>query len=296
MAKAKKVNKSKATHSVAKSDDGSIQITFTIPFSIVKKEREKTLEEMSKEMEVHGFRKGKAPLDKVKENVDQNKLLEHTLSHILPNLLGEAIKKENLKPAVYPKFELLKAKDDEDWQVRAVTCELPNIKLGDYKKKIKDTVSTSKIWTPGKDKEEKKPTDTEKEQIVLKALADSVKVEIPKMLIDEEVNTKLSSLLQRIEKLGLNLESYLSSLGKTAETLRKEYEEQARSGLIIDILLTKIAEKEGLTIDKKDVDAAIQAAKADPNVASDIDSPQRRQFIESILKRRKALTSLVSLI
>jgi hypothetical protein len=36
-------------------------------------------------------------------------------------------------------------------------------------------------------------------------------------LIDEEVNSRLSKLLERIEKLGLTLESYLSSIGKTAQ-------------------------------------------------------------------------------
>lgn len=289
-------NKIKPTSTIARSDDGSIQITFTIPYSEIKENRLKATEELGKEMEIPGFRKGKAPTDKVIDSVDQNKLLEKTLAHILPKLLSDVITKNKLKPAIYPKFELIKANENEDWQIRAKTCELPEVKLGDYKKVIKDNIAPSKIWTPGKDKKDKELTNAEKEQLVLKALIESVEIDIPNMLIDEEANLKLSSLLQRIEKLGLNLDSYLASIGKTAESLRKEYKEQAKNGLVVDILLTKIAESESLTVNQKDIDAAITAAKADPNVASDIDSPQRKQFIESILRRRRALSFLVSLI
>jgi len=42
----------------------------------------------------------------------------------------------------------------------------------------------------------------------------NIKIEIPKLLIEEEVNTRLSQLLERIEKLGLDLEKYLQTIGK----------------------------------------------------------------------------------
>jgi FKBP-type peptidyl-prolyl cis-trans isomerase (trigger factor) len=156
----------------------------------------------------------------------------------------------------------------------------------------------TEIWTPGKDKKTNTPTLTheEKEQEAIKTLLESIKLNISKVLIDEEVNSRLSKLLERIEKLGLTLESYLSSIGKTAQGLRDEYENQARSAIALDLILTKIAEEEKLAVDKKDIDAAVAAGQADRKLAKELDTPERRRFIEAILKRRKALDFITSLI
>lgn len=284
---------------VAKQEDGTIQITFTVPFDEIKSEREKALKHLSEKVNVPGFRKGKAPLDKVMEHVQSNELLEHTLSHILPHLLSKAVEENNLKPIVYPKYELVNADEDNDWQIRATTCEAPKIELGDYKKQISDLSKSGSIWTPGKGDPTKNENEAkskeEKEQTVLKALLDNNKVVIPSILTEEEVNNRLSNLLARIEKLGLSLDSYLASVGKTAEKLREEYKKQSEEGLALDFILNEIALKEKVEVDKNQIDLSIKAASQDPNLKENVDTPERRRFIEAILKRRKALDLLLNL-
>ena len=73
----------KVNTTVARTDDGTIQITFSIPFSLIKPKREEASKLLSESAEVPGFRKGKAPIDKVMEHVNQNALLEKTLSCLL---------------------------------------------------------------------------------------------------------------------------------------------------------------------------------------------------------------------
>ena len=65
---------------IAKSDDGTIQITFTIPYKEIQKSREEAALELGKDIEVPGFRRGMATLEKVIEHIPQNTLLEKTLS------------------------------------------------------------------------------------------------------------------------------------------------------------------------------------------------------------------------
>lgn len=223
---------------LAKTQDGGIQITFTIPFEIISQTREEALKEYAKDIEVPGFRKGKAPLEKVRERVPAGSLIEHTLSHILPKAVAEVINKEKVRPAIYPKFELIKAEEGESWQVRATTCEIPLINLGDYKKVIPGALRAMSIWTPGKGEKPKERSKEEKEQEVIKTLLETVKVEIPKLLIDEEVNARLSNLLQKIERLGLTLDGYLASVGKTTDSLRAEYEINAKNTIALDLILT----------------------------------------------------------
>lgn len=296
-----KISESKSVQSViARSDDGTIQFTFTVPYSQIKEAQDKALEELSKDIEIPGFRKGKAPLSKVAEKIPQNTLVEKAMAKILPKLFSNAIKEHKITPTVYPKFELVKAQPNEDWQIRATTCEFPEINLGDYKKEISEAKKTSSIWTPDKGKPEDEKTQEltreQKEQEIMKILLEKVNVKIPKILIDEEVNSRLSKLLERIEKLGLTLESYLASLGKSADQLRKEYKKQAEDALKLDFILIKIAEEKKISIDKNQVDLAIQtSASADPNIAKKLDTPEQRRLIETILKRRAVLDSLVSL-
>jgi trigger factor len=147
-----KVSEDKTTSVVAKESDGNIQITFTIPFEIIKKAQDDTLVEFAKDAEIPGFRKGKAPLDKVAAKISQSALMEHSLGHILPKALAEAINVHKLKLAIYPKFELVSAENEKDWQIRGVTCELPEIDLGDYKKIIQGENRAASIVVPGEDK------------------------------------------------------------------------------------------------------------------------------------------------
>ena len=301
MAAKKKKSTKAPSASLAKSNDGTIQITFTIPFGQIKKAKEAAASEIGKNIQVPGFRKGKAPLDKVISQIPQNTLIEKTLGKILPKLLAAAINEHKIKPAVYPKFELVKAVEGEDWQIRAVTCELPEINLGDYKKIIAGALRAKAIWTPDSaktagDKSDKKISKEEKEQEIIKTLLETIKITIPKLLINEEVNHKLSNLLARLEKLGLTLETYLPSIGKTAETLRAEYEKQAKEALSLDLILNKIAEKEKIKVSEKQIQEMIKVSAADPKLAEKLDTPEQRRLIESILRRRAALDSLSALL
>lgn len=265
---------------IARQDDGGVQITFTIPYDEIKKAQAETVEEMAKDIEVKGFRKGKAPLEKVKEKIPQATLIEHSLSHILPKALGEAIKENDLKLAIYPKYELLKAEEGKDWEIVAKTCELPEVNLGDYKTVVGGEIRAASL--------KKELAREEKEQVALKAVLTGIKIIIPRILIDEEVNSRLSSLLSRIEKLGLALETYLPSIGKTPDSLRVEYETQANEALALDLILSKIAETENLTVTEAEVNEALKTA-------SDSDIESQKRIVESVLKKRRALEFLTSL-
>jgi FKBP-type peptidyl-prolyl cis-trans isomerase (trigger factor) len=292
----------KVTSTLAKEANGTIQITFIIPFENIKKAREEVINEIAKNVEIPGFRKGKAPVDKVSSSISQEALMEKTLGYILPKALGEAITEYKIRPATYPKFELIKAKENEDWEIRAITCELPEVSLGNYKVAVSGALRAEKIWTPGKG-DPTKPASAEgaeakieKEQKIIKALLEIVKLIIPELLIKEEVDMRLSSLLSRIEKLGLSLDSYLASIGKTPESIRQEYSQQAKEAISLELILNKIAEEEKIKIEEKQIDEAIQAASADPKVAERLKTPEQRRVISLVLARRAALDYLTTLV
>jgi len=291
----------KITSVIAKEDNGNIQITFTIPSDVIKSAEDETIKEFAKDTEIPGFRKGMAPLDKVKDKIPQSTLIEHSLSHVLPKALAEAVTENKLQIAIYPKFELISAKEGEAWQIRGTTCELPKFELGDYKKAVTGELAAASIIVPGKDSADKSASGQisrdKKEQIAIKAILENTKIEIPQILIEEEADSRLSNLLGRLEKLGLALENYLASMGKKAEDLRADYAKQAKEAIALDLILTKIAESEGLKIDQKEVDAALNMSQVDikEKDQNPSETDNRKGLMESILRRRAALDFLINL-
>lgn len=265
---------------ISKKDDGEIQIIFTIPKEEVKETKSHVLEEIAKDANIPGFRKGKAPVTKVEEAVSVEKLNEHILSHILPKAFADSIEKHKIKPAIYPKFEAIKLEKDSDWEIMAKTCELPEVELGDYKKKIEGELRSKSIVVPGKEEKQENKQDA-----VIKALLNSIKIKVPGILIDEEVNARLSSLLARIERLGLQLEGYLKSVGKTPESLREEYVKQAETSITLELALNKIAEEEKLEVKESEIDEFI---KSTGSTVESVEKDQR-DALKRVILRKNAL-------
>ncbi|MBI2007545.1 MAG: hypothetical protein HYS83_02505 [Candidatus Blackburnbacteria bacterium] len=295
----------KATSVLARQEDGTVQITITIPQDIVRANKEKALKHLVENLEVPGFRKGKAPQDVALKHIETQKLYEHMLQHILPEVYATAVEEYKLKPVLAPRFELVTVDENKDWQIRAITCELPEINLGDYKQTIKGFVVKAKIWVPGKGDTTNPPSPTqsgqdgptkeEKEQEIVKTLIEKTEVKIPRLLIEEEVNHRLSRLLEQVQKLGLTIEQYLSSTSKKVEQLREEYAKQAEDSIKLELSLNKVAQEEKVEVLDSEVDEVIQAM-GDEAAKEALSTPYQKRLIRDTLLRRKALDRLANLV
>jgi len=280
---------------VAKSDDGSIQMMFTIAWGEIESAQKKAVEKLSADITVPGFRKGKAPIETAMGHIPKDTVVQEIVGAVLPEKISQAYKDHDITPIMYPKLELMHAHEGEDWEIRAVTAQLPQIKLGDYKEKIKAALATDSIWTPEKGADKPKEMSAEeKENIALKTLIDSVEVVLPNVLIEEEANHRISALLARLEKLGLSLENYLASQNKKPEDLRAEYAKAASESLKVELILGKIAEDQKISIDEKEVDAFAKVTEADPRRAGMPITNEEKSTIRTLLTKRKAIEHLVS--
>lgn len=249
----------KVTSAFKRTDDGNIEVIFTIPADLIAETKKSVVNEMAKDIVVPGFRKGKAPVAKVEERINPDKLSEHILSHILPEAFSNSVEEHKFNPAIYPKFEAMKIGQGSEWEIKAVTCELPKVTLSkDYKK------------------------------FNIKTLLEKIDFQVPKMLVEEEVNARLSQVLERIEKLGLALESYLKSVGKTPEALRKEYEIQAVNAISMEVILNKIANEEKIEVSEKEIDEFIKTTGEDLNKVE----KEQRDILKRVIMRKSALEKL----
>lgn len=275
---------------IKKLEDGTISLSITIPSDLVKKTWEEVVLETAKSADLAGFRKGKAPKKLVEEKIDKEKVREEVLKKLLPKAYIEAVKKYNINPILNPKIQVEKLDPSvpsgqvtADWKFTALTCEVPDVDLNGYKENIQKITAKAKIVIQGKEP---------KFEEIMKAMLDSVKISIPKILIDNEVDRLLSQTLDEIKRLGLSLDQYLASTGKSVEQLRNEYAEKAKNDIKMEFALQKIAREEKIAVEEKEIDEAIQKAK---NEEERKNLQNNRYLLASILRQQKTLDFLKNL-
>ncbi len=269
------------------------ELEITIPWDEIKDTYDKIFASVVKESEIAGFRKGKAPKDLVEKNVNKSKVYEEVVKEIVPKAYSEAVTEHKLKPVTSPKIEVLKAKEGENWVVKAILALKPIIKFKNYKEKIQELKKgKTKIWTPGagQDKQEKdnKPSLDE----IINVLLLETEVELSDILVTEEANRLLANLIDQTQKLGLTIEQYLISKGKTSEQLRAEYAQQAVRNLSIEFVLTEIADKENITVTQQDLE----------NIINKVEKEEERErlkkdsyYLAHLLRQQKTLDFLNNL-
>jgi FKBP-type peptidyl-prolyl cis-trans isomerase (trigger factor) len=271
---------------IKKDADGTITLSITIPWANVKKTWDEEIDHQVKHATLPGFREGKAPKEMVEKKLDQEKIREEVLKKILPNAYLDAVKEYKINPIINPKIHVEKLENEKDWTFNAITCEVPEIKLNDYKSAIKAITAKSKIVIPGKTNPE--PNFDE----IVGAMLSKIEAKIPGILTEGEVDRLLSQLLDEVKRLGLSLDQYLASSGKTVEQLRQDYSTKAQNDIKLEFALQKIADEEKITVSQKEIDEALQKAK---------DETERKQLesnvylLANIIRQQKTLDFIKSL-
>jgi trigger factor len=233
------------------------------------------------------------PTKIAESKIKKEEIYDHFLRSYIPKAYQEFLKKEEITPIISPKIELKKAKEGEDWEIILKTATKPDIKLGDYKEKIKkakEDVKKSDIWVPGQEKEVSKEDEEKNKRAQFQASFDALLkeavVELSELVIDEEVQNKLTKLVDDIQKLGLTLESYISSkqttIDKMKEEMRKEVEELYKT----EFILQEIADKENITVEKEELEkifSGISDEKEKQAVA------QNMYYYASLMRKQKTL-------
>jgi len=281
---------------LSKLANGSVELTITIPVKKVKTAYNETLASLAKSAEIKGFRKGKAPSKLVEEKLGKKVILEEVLKSLIPEVYVEAVKEHNLKPIINPQVQLISTEEEKDWQIKAITCELPEVKLGKYEEEIRKINAPDKIWVPGRDKKEtaKKPPEEEKLAKIFKTLLSFCGLQIPGLMIQEEINRMLSRLIDQTARLGLTVEQYLASVGKSIEKIKEEYRLQAEESLKLELILLAIAEDKKIQITDEEVTKMIAAAP-DKETQKILDTPEQKAYIRQLLRKRQVIDNLSKL-
>lgn len=271
----------------------TLEFTITIAWQDITKTYDKIVNKLISEIEIKGFRKGKAPRDLAEKQIDKSKVYEEVVRELIPKAYSDAVSQHGVKPILTPKVELVEAKEDKDWQIKIQTCEKPIVKLGKYREMISKLITEKKgkIWLPGETKKEEKKDEDANIAEVLDALYKEIEVELSPLMLEEEVNRMLSNLINETQKLGITVEDYLRAQSKTKEILTAEYQNQAKKTLALEFALEEIADKEKIAVEDSEVETIIKNAKNE-NERKQLSS--QRYYLASLLRRQKTIKSLLT--
>lgn len=125
-----------------KLSDTKIELTVSLDKDDLNKAEAVALEQLSKEIKVEGFRKGKVPAEIAKKFIPENELNAKTIDIAIRNTIMDAFEQTKQSPLAMPEISVKKYVPNDMSEYTATADVLPEIKLGNYKNlKVKKPAS-----------------------------------------------------------------------------------------------------------------------------------------------------------
>ena len=120
---------------LTKENGGNHEVVLTIevPTEEWSKAIAAAVKRIANQVNIHGFRRGKAPRRIVEREVGLAAILDEAYEKLGPKVFNEAMDEEKLELATYPKFERVTVEEDKPLVFKAIVTPKPEVKLGEYK-------------------------------------------------------------------------------------------------------------------------------------------------------------------
>ncbi|HET6925051.1 MAG TPA: trigger factor, partial [Candidatus Saccharimonadales bacterium] len=133
------------------------------------------------------------------------------------------------------------------------------------------------------------------ESAVLEALANKTKVAIPDEIIDEEVQRAEAEERRNLTYRGTTWQEHLEQEGVSEEEHRAKQRPSAELRIRAGLVLSEVAEREGIRVTPDEVDVRMQLLKGqyqDPAMQAELDKPEARRDIASRMLSEKTIGKL----
>ena len=118
--------------SVEQQSATRVKITVEVPFDELKPEFDKAHEALAQQVQIPGFRKGKAPARLIEARIGRGPILEQVLNEMVPSRYGQAVEEHDLKVIGQPDVDVTKLEDGELVEFTAEVDVRPEIELPDF--------------------------------------------------------------------------------------------------------------------------------------------------------------------
>jgi trigger factor len=134
------------------------------------------------------------------------------------------------------------------------------------------------------------------DRIIEYAVANAT-VDLPDVLIDQEVEVMHDEFRGSLARQGITEEAYLKATEKTGDDLHADFRPNAERRVKTLLVLSKVADVEGVEIPDADVEAEVDQGRAryagDQRLTAYFESERGRSFIRSTLRRSRVVEQLI---
>ncbi len=283
--------------SIQKLANSSIEFKIEVPAEEFKSFVDKAVLEIGQEIEIEGFRKGKAPREMIEKQVGQEKILQRASQECIKENYLKAVKEQNLEPLGQPEIEILKMALGNAFEFKAKFSILPEIKLPDYRKIAsqvkKEEVKVTQEEIDKLKGEKEKGAKEKRRQEILEKIAEKSQIDVPQALIESEQKRMLETMKQQVpQMLQVTFEDYLKKVQKTEKDLLDSFKPEAEKRIKNSLVLREIERQEDIKVPEKELEIEQQKiSQMNPT----LDKNQLKEYSESVLKNEKILQLLENL-
>src|SRR4029450_10324211 len=134
------------------------------------------------------------------------------------------------------------------------------------------------------------------DRIIEYAVANAT-MDLPPVLVDQEVEVMHDEFRGALARQGISEEAYLKISGKTDADLHTDFRPDAEKRVKVLLVLSKVAETEGVEISDADVETEVARGReryaSDRKLVAYFESERGRNFIRSTLRRSRVVEELV---
>ena len=132
------------------------------------------------------------------------------------------------------------------------------------------------------------------ENAAVEKAAENTTVDMPKALVEAELDTQMERFAYQLQMSGYSMEQYAQMMGGDVSTMRNAFRPQAEKQAKLSVTLEKIVEVEGLTVTDEEIEAECEAlAKQYELEVSKIKEMVPMNELTESLKVRKATKLIV---
>ena len=284
---------------VEKLPKSQLKLVVKVDKNEVEETYQQVLQKNVETTEIEGFRKGKAPKQKVEQKVGVSKLYGDTINELLQKYYPQAIKENYINPISNPKVEIKEFELNKDFEFDAIVALKPEIKIGDFRKELKKYYEEKNKQVKLENAERlKKGEKLEHDHAhihpseIIDQLLNVTEVELPDILIEEETNRTMSRLVDQINATGMKVEDYLKAQSTTIDQLKENYDRISERSLKTELILGDLVKQEKVTVEEKEIDNAIMASGVE-NPQELLNNTFQRVYIRTILEKNKLVTKLM---
>lgn len=145
------------------------------------------------------------------------------------------------------------------------------------------------------EQEAKYNNELDYEEMILQQVENITTVEIPEILVADELNRMLVQLQRRVADMGLLLEDYLKGQNKTIESLKNEWSPQAEKNVKMELGLSEIARMENVVVSDTEVQTEIDKIQ-DNRLKASFEAEEPKLHLKHSLRQIKTLDKLKTLV